>query len=374
MQARAESRQPRWLFVVIAIVGSLAILAAAFKYLDGGSNRSAKASGNPSGDPGRSLSKATIQGTARSVQIAGAVGLISLSIDMGADHWTVRSSGAPIEGTGQVTAQGDGIIASVFRAVIGPNGATFESRDGHVKLPDGTLVNGTPVHGNNIDLAIDTAPRPWLDPPPSMEFRAVDQFSWAGSGDIAVAGRQFSGEFLGAMGSLTVMLTRTADAVLLQGSGGTQQVFVEGKPALTTTATIDRLRTDITVKAGDPNDRTYVTWAPRDTGPFGICILRVTARLGHSEWVSVGLQHMPPMFGGEQHEPIGGDTSGLGDQGRFFGGPDAIDSFIGVGAADRRDLSISVPAGTPPGVYPIEIALEGNFDPVTFSMSVTVAG
>jgi hypothetical protein len=80
------------------------------------------------------------------------------------------------------------------------------------------------------------------------------------------------------------------------------------------------------------------------------------------------------MFGGEQHAPIGGDTSGMGDQGRFFGGPDAIDSFIGVGDADRRDLSLSVPVGTPPGVYPIEIAIEGNFESVVFSMTVTVAG
>jgi hypothetical protein len=169
-----------------------------------------------------------------------------------------------------------------------------------------------------------------------------------------------------------VALTRAADAVQLTGSGPAQQVFVDGQPVLHTTATIERLRTDITVHTGDTNQTTYVTWAPRDTGQFGMCILRVSPRSGHAEWVNLGLQHMPPMFGGEQHSPTGGDTSGLGDSGRLFGGPDAIDSFIGVGDADRRDLSLSVPKDTTPGVYTIEIAIEGNFDPVVFSMTITV--
>jgi hypothetical protein len=31
-----------------------------------------------------------------------------------------------------------------------------------------------------------------------------------------------------------------------------------------------------------------------------------------------------------------------------------------------------VPAGTPAGTYTIEIAIEGNFDPVTFAITVTV--
>jgi hypothetical protein len=205
-----------------------------------------------------------------------------------------------------------------------------------------------------------------------MEFRAVDQFSWAGSGEIAVADQHLTGEFVGAMGSLTVQLERAPDAVQVIGSGGVQQAFVDGQPMLKTTATVERLRSEITVRAGDANSSAYATWAPRDTGSFGACIVRVAPRSGHAEWVNVGLQHLPPMFGGEQHAPVGGDTSGMGAQGRLFSGPDAIDSFIGVGDADRRDLSLSVPAGTPPGVYPIEIAVEGNFDPVVFSMSVTV--
>jgi hypothetical protein len=366
----ARSRPPRWLIIVIAIVGTLGIVAAAVEYID--DDGSSGTNGSSGGGPGRALSKATVQGTARSIQIAGWVGLNSLSIDMGTDRWKVGSSSAPIEGTGPVTVQGR-IIVSVFRAVIGPGGATFASRDGHVRLPDGALVNGTPVHGDKVELLIDTVPRPWLDAPPSMEFRAVDQFSWAGSGEIAVADQHLSSEFLGAMGSLTVMLTRTADAVQLTGSGGVQQAFVDGQPALNTKADIERLRANITVHAGDTNGSSYVTWAPRNKGSFAVCILRVAPRSGHAEWVNVGLQHMPPMFGGEQHAPIGGDTSGLGDSGRLFGGPDAIDSFIGVGAADRRDLSLSVPNDTAPGTYTIEIAIEGNFDPVIFSMTVTVA-
>ena len=378
MQAAARSRPPQWLILLIAIVGGLGIVAAAVVYLAGGRTRSSgDGSNNGGGTAGHASAAATITGTARSVQMSGVVGLNSLAIDMGTDHWRVASSDQSLAGTGAVTAEGGGIIVSVFRAVIGPAGATFNARDGHIALPDGTLVNGTAVHGDHVELIVDTGPRPWLDAPPSMEFHATDQFSWAGSGDIAVDGQHLSGEFLGAMsqpGSLTVTLTRTPDVVQVVGSGAVQQVFVEGQPVLRTTAQVDRLRSDITVHAGDNNDSTYVTWAPRNTGTFGACILRISPRSGHAEWVNLGLQHMPPMFGGEQHEQVGGDTSGLGDNGRLFGGPDAIDSFISVGDADRRDLSVSVPAGTPAGVYPIEIALEGNFDPVIFSMTITVAG
>ncbi|MEY2459222.1 MAG: hypothetical protein QOG30_1052 [Acidimicrobiaceae bacterium] len=355
-------------------------MAAAFTYIDGGGKRAGGIGTKTTvltpfnGNAGRSLSNATIGGTARSVQISGVVGLSSLSIDMGTDRWSVRSDGDPIEGTGIVTVQGEGIIVATFRTVIALGSATFESRDGHIGLADGVTVNGTIVHGENVELNLTPGSRPWLDPPPSMEFRAAGEFSWTGSGDIGIADQHLSGQYLGAMGSLTVTLTRTADAIQLAASGPTEQVFVDGQPALNTSATIERLRTDITAHAGDSNDSTYVTWAPGDTGSFGMCILRVVPRSGHAEWVNVGLQHMPPMFGGEQHAPIGGDTSGMGDHGRFFGGPDAIDSFIGVGDADRRDLSLNVPVGTPPGVYPIEIAIEGNFESVVFSMTVTVAG
>ena len=37
--------------------------------------------------------------------------------------------------------------------------ATFASRDGRVGLPDGTLVNGTAVHGAKVQLVVDTVAR-----------------------------------------------------------------------------------------------------------------------------------------------------------------------------------------------------------------------
>jgi hypothetical protein len=222
-------------------------------------------------------------------------------------------------------------------------------------------------------LTIGREAHPWVNAPQTMVFDDVSEFSWAGSGEIDVVGQQLTGEHLGAMGFFRVTLNRGPDTVELTAAGAAQQVFVDGQPALKTTAFIDRLRPDITVHAGDSNQSAYVTWAPRDIGPFGVCILRIAPRSGHAEWVNVGLQHMPPMFGGEPHDPVGGDTSGMGDGGRVFGGADAIDSFIGVRDTDRRDLSVSVPPDTAPGVYTIEFAIEGNFDPVVFSMTVTVA-
>ncbi|MEY2453637.1 MAG: hypothetical protein QOD92_3211 [Acidimicrobiaceae bacterium] len=367
--------------ILIAVVGGLGILAAAFLYIDDGSKRTGSSAGkgtagNPfNGTPGRSLSNATIAGTARSVEISGVVRLNSLSIDTGTRGWSVLAGDDTIDGTGPVTIQADGIEADLFRSYVGVDNVLFGSRTGHLPLPNRAVINGQAVEAKLLQLTIGAGVDVvrWLDPPASMTFENVNEFSWAGSGEIAVDDQHLSGEYLGAMGSLSVSLTRAADAVQLTGSGGVQQVFVEGQPALSTTATIERLRADTTVRAGDSNETTYVTWAPRATGSFGVCILRIAPRSGHAEWVNVGLQHMPPMFGGEMHPPVGGDTSGLGDDGRFFGGPDAIDSFIGVGDADRRDLSLSVPADTSPGVYVIEIAIEGNFEPVVFSMTVTVA-
>jgi hypothetical protein len=375
VQSEAESRRTRRLIVVIAAVGSLGVLAAAFTYIDSGANHAASFPGTSgSENPGRSLSRAEFAGAGRSAEVSGVVRVTSLSLDTGRRGWSVLTGDDTIDGTGPVTIQADGIDLDVFRMYVGVDAVLFNSRSGHVPLPDRAVINGQTVQGKLLQLIIadGTDVVRWLDPPSSMTFENVAEFSWAGSGEIGVADQHLTGEHLGLMGSLSVQLTRSADAIQVAGSGATQQAFVNGQPALKTTATIDRLRADITAHAGDSNDATYVTWAPRDTGPFGMCILRIAARSGHAEWVNVGLQHLPQMFAGEIHEPIGGDTSGLGDNGRFFGGADAIDSFIGVGDADRRDLSLSVPLDTAPGIYTVEIAIEGNFDPVLFSMTVTV--
>jgi hypothetical protein len=360
---------------LIAVVGGLGLLAAAFTYIDDGGKGTGGIAGKGSAGAGPSSRRATVTGSAQSVEVSGSVRLDSLSIDVGTRSWSVLAGDDTIDGTGPVSIQADGIAIDLSRSSVGVDQAHFSSRNDQVSLPDHATINGQAVQGQLLRLSIgpgDDVVR-WLDPPASMRVDNVNEFSWAGSGEIGVDDQHLSGAHVGAMGSFALTLTRGSGAIELSGTGDAQQVFIDGQPALRTTAAIERLRTDITVHAGDANDSTYVTWAPRDTGRFAVCILRIAPRSGHAEWVNVGLQHMPPMFGGLLHEPVGGDTSGLGDHGRFFGGPDAIDSFIGAGDADRRDLSVSVPIGTPPGVYPIEIAIEGNFEPVSFSMTITVA-
>jgi hypothetical protein len=47
--------------------------------------------------------------------------------------------------------------------------------------------------------------------------------------------------------------TRRAESIAIAGTGGLQQAFVGGQPALRTTADIERVRADITVHAGDAN-------------------------------------------------------------------------------------------------------------------------
>jgi hypothetical protein len=374
VQAEARSgRAPQWLVVLIAVVGTLAIIAAAVVYVRGDGHKRSNGRA-PGTGPGAPLSASTINGAARSVQTAGRIRVDLLRLDLGNGSWNASGSGAQANGTGALTIEATGMSVDVFRTIVALDHVTFAPTAPDLSLPDGAVVNGEALHGKDLRLHLTTTdPIEWLDAPPTLVFENAPEFSWAGSGEIAVAGQHLTGEFLGGFGSMTLTLTRAADAITVTGSGGLQQAFVDGQPALRTTATIDRLRANITMHAGDTNDRTYVTWAPHDTGPFAMCMVKISPRSGHAEWVNIGLQHLPPMFGGEQHPPVGGDTSGMGGQGRVFGGADAIDSLIVSGTADRRDLSLSVPADTPPGVYPVEITVEGNFDPVVFSMSVTVA-
>ena len=73
--------------------------------------------------------------------------------------------------------------------------------------------------------------------------------------------------------------------------------------------------------------------------------------------VHIGLRPMPPMFGGESHALVGGDTAGLKSG-------DAIDSLVARHGDDKRSLGYDAA----PGVA-LVLVVQGNFDPITVTVT-----
>ncbi|MEY2571506.1 MAG: hypothetical protein QOE63_1856, partial [Acidimicrobiaceae bacterium] len=204
----------------------------------------------------------------------------------------------------------------------------------------------------------------------------LSSISWAGSGQLLAGNVRFAADHLGVIGTVVAGVNPAGPILALTGSGKATQLFADGQPLLATTASIDRIRTEVDVAAGDPNSSSYVTWAPRNTGTIDMAMTAVHVQEGPGDWVNLELQALPAMFGGEPVPPVGGDSTGLGDRGRggLFGSDhaSAIRSYLGPKAADRRDLSLDVPDSTPAGDYRIVLQIEGNFDPVTFDATIHV--
>lgn len=303
----------------------------------------------------------------------------------------------------EVKVFGDEIEENVFFA---------ESSDAHLRHTAGTRVTQGRVRyhaedGSVHDLALPvTIPSDgtaslngearWQDPPGTLTVEASDRFSWAGGGAIEFDGQRYEHELLGVTvggGGFATDLRRSDDSVTVEGHGDVVQIWAGGIPQIATEAWVNLHDPDMTIAAGS-EDR--FTWAPHNDGDYLMTMSRITATTPEGQWVELALDPMPPMFGGEPHEPVAGQSPGLqrdlGEDpfsGTFkgitagltlglslfvlpFESTSPLDSTIWPGGADKRDISIHVPSETPPGTYTVGLLVEGNFEPVPVDITVRV--
>lgn len=348
----------------------------------------------------------SFQGTARSVAFEGVVSLDRLALaddaTVDATGEVVDSSGRPL-GRGQLTAGGAGTTVA----------ATGMSYAGKLLVQRGVVRLQEPGRVQGVDAVTVSAPRlsfrstasPQAQPTtlrspvtvrdifavevqgngarlsrPPAELRLAKgagraTLSWAGRGSIEAPGHvKLSGQWLGVKATSLAATLRVADLVL-QGEATVQQVYVDGSPRLPAAEVGVELVTAPTA-AIPAGSRGKFTWAPRNSSDVDMAMTRISPANAQARWVNLALEPLPPMYGGEDKTPPGGDTSGLAKGGTafFFGAGSAvpINSVILPHTADRRDITFDVPSGTAPGRYQLVLRVEGNFKPVTVTVPFEV--
>jgi hypothetical protein len=350
-------------------------------------------SSDPSGGVEPTSARATFTASGRGIETdAAVVGLSSVTLQ---GRTTITIPGSVGEGTdviqGQATAsgsrvgvQGDGITLEAG-LLIRPDGVVLDSGAG-VFRPSLKTTGQVELLGDEImftsgdqtrryvgsltfrasgpgDVRFDDQEVRWIDAPKSLSMKdeARTFTSWAGQGTVNVGGRDLSDEF-GAIAArdLTAMVERTDESVRLSGTAQAEQVYLDGTPQLITKASVDLVQVREETSSGAELE---LTWAPRNVGAFDMVMMRISGVGPASSWLSLGLEPAPYEFGGEKRPPMGGRTPGFRRGG-------TIRSVLPPGDADRRDITVSVPSGTPPGSYVADVLIEGNFPSVSAQFEV----
>jgi hypothetical protein len=300
---------------------------------------------------------------------------------------TVIVSGGTLSGAPVVTVRGVLSFSPTPKQTNSSASSAPPTTAAPVPLASGAKVTPRSVAGGDQPVAeISGANLEWTDAPSQLTVRADrvrHDLSWAGTGHIIGGGVDVAPEFNGLrLTAVDATITRHGASSDVNGTAAVVQVYADGLPKLRTTASIG-LRQDaggifrvpeaLTVPAGQ---RGRFIWAPRNTGRADMNILRIRPASPDASWVAVRLETAPPMWGGEPHAGVGGDTTGLSAQGSggLFRSDKAarIDATLGSGKADRREIAFDVPGGAVRGQHVLRVVLEGNFDPITVEVTVTV--
>ncbi len=197
-----------------------------------------------------------------------------------------------------------------------------------------------------------------VDAPADLSVSSSEaDLSWAGSGSIITSHGPLQATYLGVRAQqLHAAVHRTNANVEVHGTGLALQAYANGVPQLRTPARIDVLSTGATT--GFLGRRHAFVWTPRNLGnTYDMAILSIHPGNAAASGVHIGLRPMPPMFGGESHALVGGDTAGLK-------GGDAIDSLVARHGDDKRSLGYDAA----PGVA-LVLIVQGNFDPITVTVT-----
>jgi hypothetical protein len=215
-----------------------------------------------------------------------------------------------------------------------------------------------PVTVNATALQIAGAGLRLVDAPADLSLTSSEaDLSWAGSGSILTSQGSLQATYLGLRAQqLHATVHRTNANVEVHGTGLALQAYADGVPQLRTPARIDVLSTGATT--GFLGRRPAFVWTPRNLGnTFDMAILSIRPGNAAASGVHVGLRPMPPMFGGEPHALVGGDTTGLK-------GGDVIDSLVARHGDDKRSIGYDAPRGVP-----LVLIVRGNFDTVTVTVT-----
>ncbi len=199
-----------------------------------------------------------------------------------------------------------------------------------------------------------------VDAPTDLHLTSSEtDLSWAGTGAITTGAGPIQAGYLGVRAQqLDATVRRGPAAVDVRGTALALQVFANGVPQLRTPARFDVLSTHAT--SGFLGKRRAFVWTPRNLGStYDMTILRIRPGNPAAGNVHIGLQPMPPMFGGDAHALVGADTRGLKSG-------DLIDSLIARNGDDKRTIGYDGPAGVN-----LVLIIEGNFDPIVVSVTTS---
>jgi hypothetical protein len=329
----------------------------------------------------------TLDGQARSVETTASLSGLS-SIHVSGDPVLTVDGAVAGRGVGTLTAAGGDVtitgteMAVAGRARIQPGVVTLNSsglQSTSVTLSQTAVVSAvtltfqpkvtnssttvpsvsltSPVTVTNASAGLGGGDLRWVDAP--SELHAVTSegdLSWAGSGDIQTGNGPLRATYLGVRAQdMVATLQRSSSTVTVNGTGHALQAYANGVPQFRVPARIDVLSTGATT--GFLGRRHAFVWTPRNLNSvFDMAILSIHPGNAAGGSVHVGLLPMPPMFGGEPHALVGGDTSGLK-------GGSAIDSLIARNGDDKRSIGYDAGAG-----QEIVLIVQGNFDTITVTI------
>jgi hypothetical protein len=365
------------------------------------------------GVPGAAPGTATFNVNGRSVVIDdGAVRLDTLSLRPKGDGTTLRFGGRVRDGsgrdlgsgtvavTGLATVKGDLTLSSVLTVTAGGVSLGVDgSADPQLQASGATTVDGAsmtfarhrddgppeepaPVAGplrveEGAPMSI-TAGAEWTSPAAEVTVDGSGRttVSWAGSSEVKLAdGRSITSGFGGVKGTgLRITFRREGGAVIASGELQPQQVYADGLPQLSASAGVSIKSAPRPVRSGGGGE---FTWAPFNSGATDMVMMRIRPGNELARSINLALEKLPPMCGAEScpFGERGGDAAGFGNRGGFFGGgASPINAVILPGTGDERRISFDLPNGLPPGNHEMVVIVEGNFEPVTVRIPLTVSG
>ena len=261
------------------------------------------------------------------------------------------------------TVDGASITFARHRADGPPDAATAVA--GPLRLEEGALMSIAPG-------------AEWTSAPAeaSIEGRGRTTMSWAGSSEVKLRdGRTIASGFGGVKGTaLRTTVRRDAGAVIASGEVHPQQIYADGLPQLAANAGVSIKQAPRPLRSGAGGE---FTWAPFNGGATDMVMTRIRPGNDLARSINLALEKLPAMCGAEAcpFGARGGDTAGFGNRGGFFGGgASPINAVILPGTGDERRISFDLPNGLPPGNHEMVVIVEGNFEPVTVRIPLTVTG
>lgn len=288
---------------------------------------------------------------------------------------------------GQIDVDGNGVVLTevTVTAARGPlaiegRGLVFQPMHEQGKPPPPERNLGdTKVTVTDGATAVDLGEgKRWDDAPPELRLRDKGRstLSWAGgAGRVVGPNREpiTATKTLGVKADgLAGTITRTNQGLTIRAEGRLRQAYADALPRIPARGRVDVKTTPAPLAAGAKG---RFTWAPTNTTDYDLAISRIRPGNDHGSWVNLALDHLPMMCGRPTCDRHGGVTDGLGKKGSggfLAGGAKRINCVILPGTGDERDITFDVPAGTPPGDYNLVLVLEGNFEPITVTVPVTV--